>query len=298
MPVKNNGPGIRVPKTSAKYPARAEIDLRSIIKRRLEEIRKIVREEMPEILAVVSEGQQEGDSGTRMDGEEEDLIRRLRNCFRVIRQRVEKSEENDPLERHIQQCADYTDERELSEWRRSVRAALGVAIVEDYFMGSQYQKMLAEWVRQNVGYITSLESDCLAELEQIIIDGFTKGRPPKAISEELQSRFDVSKSRANLIARDQIGTLSSQLTRVRHEAAGVSEYEWDTSGDGRVRPCHAELDGKRFRYSNPPAMWYMTKRGKVYTGRRCNPGEDYQCRCIAKPVFDFEKINTAAFKEK
>ena len=97
---------------------------------------------------------------------------------------------------------------------------------------------------------------------------------------------------------DQIGTLSADLTRTRQESAGVKEYIWRSSGDERVRACHRELDGKTFRYDDPPAMWYMTKRGKIYTGRHCNPGEDYQCRCVAKPVFDFNRLNSQAFKEK
>lgn len=40
------------------------------------------------------------------------------------------------------------------------------------------------------------------------------------------------------------------------------------------------------------------KHGKVYSGRHCNPGEDYQCRCVAKPVFNFDRLNSVAFKEK
>lgn len=111
-------------------------------------------------------------------------------------------------------------------------------------------------------------------------------------------RFALDGSKANLLARDQIGTLSADLTRTRQESAGVKEYIWRSSGDERVRACHRELDGKTFRYDDPPAMWYMTKRGKIYTGRHCNPGEDYQCRCVAKPVFDFNRLNSQAFKEK
>ena len=108
----------------------------------------------------------------------------------------------------------------------------------------------------------------------------------------------MTKSKANLLARDQVGTLSANLTRTRQESAGVEEYIWSSSGDERVRECHRELNGQKFRYDDPPAMWYMTKHGKVYSGRHCNPGEDYQCRCVAKPVFNFDRLNSVAFKEK
>lgn len=299
MPVKNNGPGgIRTSRYTAKFPARAEIDLRMIAKRRLEDIQAEIKAAMPDIMAIASEAPPapSGDE-TRMDADD-DMARKIRSRFALIRDHLSREWENDPLERKIQQCADYTDERQLSDWRKSVRSAIGLSIVDDYFIGSQYDRLLREWVRQNVGFVTSIEEDCLAELEEVVVAGFTAGKPARTIANELQRRFGASQSKARLLARDQIGTLSAQLTQTRHQAAGVSEYYWDTSGDGKVRPCHKELDGKLFRYDNPPPMWYMTKAGKKYTGRRCNPGEDYQCRCIAKPAFEFERLNAAAFKEE
>ena len=52
-----------------------------------------------------------------------------------------------------------------------------------------------------------------------------------------------------------------------------------------------------FSYDDPPEMWYMTKHGIVYTGRRCNPGEDYGCRCVALPIFDEDEIEPSAFED-
>lgn len=299
MSVKNNGPGrIKIPKTATKYPSRAEIDLRMIAKHRLEDIRIAIKEDMPEIMAIISEENKGTSNADFRKDSDDDILRKIRNCFVGIRDRLNREWEGDSLERKIQQCADYTDQRQLSDWRKSVRSAIGLDIVDDYFVGRQYSGMLAEWVRQNVGFVTSIEEECLTDLEEVIIEGFTAGKSPKAIANRLQERFGASQSKAKSLARDQIGTLTAQLTQTRHQAAEVSEYYWDTSGDSNVRPCHAELDGKRFRYDNPPPMWYMTKAGKKYTGRHCNPGEDYGCRCIARPVFEFERINFAAFKEE
>ena len=60
---------------------------------------------------------------------------------------------------------------------------------------------------------------------------------------------------------------------MRQKEAGVTEYIWQTAGDERVRPNHRSKDGKKFKWSNPPAD----------TG---HPGQDYQCRCVAEPVLD------------
>lgn len=304
MPVKNNGPGMtgrssmtKKSKTEPEYPQWAESKMRAIENRRLKELQKIVRESMPEILAIAAEEQKTGSDSIRHDGYS-DMVRRIQNRFRIMRDRLSRRLKTDPLERDVRRCADYTDRRQLKEWQRSVRATLGVDIHDDFFLGERYDLMLKRWVEQNVSFITSIESDCFDDMENVIIEGFAKGRTPAAISNEIQRRFDVTKSKANLLARDQVGTLSANLTRTRQESAGVEEYIWSSSGDERVRECHRELDGQKFRYDDPPAMWYMTKHGKVYSGRHCNPGEDYQCRCVAKPVFNFDRLNSAAFKEK
>lgn len=47
-------------------------------------------------------------------------------------------------------------------------------------------------------------------------------------------------------------------------------YIWTTKLDDQVRPSHAANNGKIFSWDNPPS-----------TG---HPGEDYGCRCEAKPL--------------
>lgn len=86
----------------------------------------------------------------------------------------------------------------------------------------------------------------------------------------LLERGSVSESRAELIARDQTLKLNGQMTKVRQQNAGVDSYTWSTSLDDRVREEHAALEGQVFRWDNPPEPG--------------NPGDDYQCRCVAIAV--------------
>lgn len=88
----------------------------------------------------------------------------------------------------------------------------------------------------------------------------------------LKRRVENADARARLIARDQISKYNGQLNQTRQTALGLSKYRWVTSGDDRVRKSHKANNGKIFSWDSPPA-----------TG---HPGEDYQCRCIAQPVFD------------
>ena len=97
-------------------------------------------------------------------------------------------------------------------------------------------------------------------------------------------RFGVSATNAKRIARDQTNKTIGDLTKVRHEQAGVTEYIWRTAEDERVvgepgglyptgnsrHMNHAERDGKRFRWDNPPPDGH--------------PGQAIQCRCVAQAV--------------
>jgi SPP1 gp7 family putative phage head morphogenesis protein len=107
----------------------------------------------------------------------------------------------------------------------------------------------------------------------------TIGRRVEDLRDDLIGRGNVSESRAALIARDQTLKLNSFLNQAHQNENGVTRYTWSTSGDERVRDTHAELDGDDFEWGSPP----MIDRGDG-TSEALNPGEDYQCRCVAIPI--------------
>jgi SPP1 gp7 family putative phage head morphogenesis protein len=144
---------------------------------------------------------------------------------------------------------------------------------------------------ENVNLIESIQADLLGEVSTIVDAAWTRGARVEDLRKQLQDRFGVTESRADLIARDQVLKLNGKITRARHVAAGVREYIWTTSGDERVRGNpngkypdserdHYRLDGQRFRWDAPPVV-------SERTGETAHPGEDYQCRCVAMPVLSF-----------
>ena len=105
----------------------------------------------------------------------------------------------------------------------------------------------------------------------------------------LEQHYSVDRRHAKLLARDQIAKLNGDITQQQQQDAGVVEYVWSTSGDSRVRPSHAALNHKRFRWDDPPVV-------DEKTGRRCHPGKDYQCRCCALPVFNIKTVDLPVTK--
>jgi SPP1 gp7 family putative phage head morphogenesis protein len=180
----------------------------------------------------------------------------------------------------------------LREWKRAVKQTLGIDLFDDYYKGEFYEEALRKWIDDNILKIKTIPTQTLGSMREIILKGFSNGETIRTITQAIQDEYNISKSRAQMLARDQLSTLNSQITQLQQKDAGCNKYKWSTSKDSRVRDCHRSFHGKVFSWDEPPEIWYVTKKsGKIYTGRRCHPGEDYCCRCVAIPVFDLETID-------
>jgi SPP1 gp7 family putative phage head morphogenesis protein len=129
------------------------------------------------------------------------------------------------------------------------------------------------FVESNVNLIKTIPEQYLGRVEQMVYDGARRGTSWRDVAANLEDGpYDSSKYRAERIARDQIGKFNGQLTELRQTQAGVSSYVWRTSLDERVRDEHAQREGKKFDWSDPPADGH--------------PGEAINCRCYAEPVLE------------
>lgn len=156
--------------------------------------------------------------------------------------------------------------------KQALKRVVGIAIEQ---ADPGVAAMVDGFRRDNVRLVTSIPKKLFAELEQEIVDARANGLQVKQLQKRLETRFDVSKARASLIARDQTQKLNGQIARARMQNLGVREYIWTTAGDERTRDAHSELDGQRFSWESPPPVGH--------------PGEDFQCRCTAFPVLpEFE----------
>lgn len=170
------------------------------------------------------------------------------------------------LEERIRDFGRRTSVYQGSQLQKQIRAALSVEVP---LRDSKIGQKLTDWTTENVALIKSLPSETFDRIERIVLAGVNDGRRWEDMADEIEKRFDVARSRAQLIARDQVGKFYGAVNRARQTELGVTSYRWRTSLDERVRPDHVAREGKLFTWDDPPEDG--------------NPGQPINCRCTAEP---------------
>lgn len=263
-----------------KYPQQAEREFQRVTNGYIRLLNELLKEHLPEIrdaARIEREANQRHDDTT-------DLIAKVTAVFDKMAAELERKTSGFGLYDKVEAMAHLTRKLTIREWKRAVKATLGIDLLDDYYTGELYRKMMEEWVDENVGLIKTIPQESLGKMRRIVLEGYRKGETTTSIVKKIQRTYGVDRRHAQLLARDQIAKLNSNITQRQQRDAGVQEYIWSTSGDSRVRDDHKRLNNKRFRWDDPPVV-------DTRTGRRCHPGEDYQCRCVALAVFEYDTVD-------
>lgn len=105
------------------------------------------------------------------------------------------------------------------------------------------------WARANVEFITSIEERHFDDVATAVTNAVLEGRSTRDLAKEIEARVGISQRRAAFVARDQIGTLNSQITRSRQESLGITRFRWQDSDDERVRDLHEDISGQVFDWA-------------------------------------------------
>lgn len=208
---------------------------------------------------------------------------------------------NDNVSRVTTQIADNFM-RELDDYSRerliaSVSSALNVNAAQVALLPSPTEvdtlNALREvFIAENVELIKTISPTYFKDLTQAISANFT-GQPQKSaksLAGRIQDIGGVSDRRARFIARDQTAKVTSSMAHTRVQALGADKYTWRTAEDRRVvgdpnglypKPSrghgnHYKRNNKNYYYSKPFADGL--------------PGQAYNCRCVALPIIDVDKI--------
>lgn len=120
-------------------------------------------------------------------------------------------------------------------------------------------------------WVKKLRDETLELYTANTLRAMTLGTGLEGILAEFDGMEEKRKNHAKFTARNQINSYNSISTKIRAQNLGITQAKWVTAHDERVRPSHAERNGKEF---------YLDKG--LYSSmddKYLLPGTDYQCRC-------------------
>jgi SPP1 gp7 family putative phage head morphogenesis protein len=171
--------------------------------------------------------------------------------------------------------------RDESVWR-SITEQMGRSLNRE-IQTAPTGAVLQGFLNEQVTLITSLPREAASRVHELTLKGITEGRRAAEISKEIMRTGEVTKARANLIARTEVGRTASGLVMARAMHIGSEGYIWRSAEDSDVRNTdgnpvgsHRLLNGKFIRWDEPPVA--------STNGVRAHAGMIYNCRCYPEVV--------------
>lgn len=289
---RNGGKDTVTAKYVPKYPDTVEREYIRLTNAYMNIERQILIMHIPELKRIITEGTKGFNMDSSKDNDHkrkkarfktlDNTLIRIKIFFDTIRRELDAAFGLFHLSGNLNKIAALERKLSVREWKKVVSKTLGINLLEDYYSGDFYKDILEKWVSDNVELIKTVPHKSLEHMKEIVYSGYMNGQSTTNIVKEIQRRYGMDKRHARLIARDQTAKLNAAITKKQQKDAGVNRYEWSDSNDNRVRSSHHRLNGHIFSWDEPP---------ETDKGRRCHPGEDYQCRCCALPVFDIDNLD-------
>ena len=133
-------------------------------------------------------------------------------------------------------------------------------------------------------WIKNWTPERIIKMREVVGQMSIDGKGTKSIAEYIQHEFGVSARHAKFLARNESAMATTSYLEAKYKDEGITEFKWYTNLDGRERPLHRELNGKIFRFDNPPII-------DERTGEKGLPAQTYNCRCTFAPVINKEFWN-------
>lgn len=189
----------------------------------------------------------------------------------------------DGAREEVRRATETEEQRHRRRFHEAMRSAIGVGLAAA-IVSEGIEAEVAAAAQRNVALIRGLADEMAKRVELVLIGAITLGTSNAEIAKLLTKEFGFSTNRAALIARDQAASFNGDLNRIRQTRMGVTEYQWSTSLDERVRgnpegrypnarPSHYAREGETFRWNAPPSDGH--------------PGAAINCRCVARAVIEF-----------
>ncbi len=190
---------------------------------------------------------------------------------------------------------DHLFDSTLYRVQRDFAASLKNITVAPTLTKEQRARIASEWQNNMKLYIVDWTKKEIVELRKNMRESVFAGNRYETAIKTIQKSYDVSANKAKFLARQETGLLMAKFKETRYQDAGVKKFIWKCvtgTTSHPVRPSHKVCDNKIFSWDNPRELGKdgrPNSSGVHKPGENKNPGEDYNCRCYAKPIVEFVK---------
>jgi len=168
--------------------------------------------------------------------------------------------------------------------RNSLKEALPDLSIDTSFSNEQLQEVIKASTLEAANLIKIIPYKFLNEVQGQVMRSITTGKGMEDLVPFLTKKYKGNVRHARLVALDQTRKAYQSINTTRLKTLGVKKFIWIHSGGGKEpRELHKRMSGNEYSFDDPPYIGDMYQE-KVYG----LPGDLPNCRCICKPVINFD----------
>ena len=149
------------------------------------------------------------------------------------------------LRLRLERWAAVVEQAQRRKWAATVKRSTGLDI--SAMVGpADVRASLSVVIENNVALVRSVSDQTRDRITSSVMRGLSEKKVPREVAKEIRQAVGMGRARALRIASDQTSKIGETLNEERRRQAGISTWEWVSSGKVHARVDHARRNGKRY----------------------------------------------------
>lgn len=156
--------------------------------------------------------------------------------------------------------------------------------IDTSFSNAMLDDVIKASTQEAANLIKLIPQKYINDVQGQVMRSITTGRGLQDLVPYMTKKYNGNVRHAKNVALDQTRKAYQSITTTRLKALGVKKFIWVHTGGGKEpRIEHIKMSGNEYSFDNPPIIGIMY--GNEVRGL---PGDLPYCRCICKPVINFD----------
>jgi len=156
--------------------------------------------------------------------------------------------------------------------------------IDTTLINERLTEVIKASTQEAVMLIKRIPERFLGDVQGQVMRSITTGKGMQDLIPYLTKKYNGDVRHARLTAADQTRKAYQSINTSRLKTLGIKKFIWIHSGGGKApRLDHIKMSGNEYSFDDPPVI------GKMYGNEvRGLPGDLPNCRCIYKPIINFD----------